>query len=550
MRSSRVMVIGLDGAAFRIIHPLLEQGLLPNMGAILQEGAHGTLLSVPNCNSGPAWTSMITGVNPGKHGVFHLVTRVPGTSLLRPTHAGDRRCPPLWRWIGEAGGRVIMMNLPVTYPAERVNGVLISGSDTPGPRSNRMAHPPGVMETIRREVGPYLIGPRIQGMALRGRVRAAWERLRKVIRCHERTILHLMKTEPWDLAWVVFTAIDAAQHYFWGHWESGDPRGEILPMVYREMDRVVGAIRAEAGPGTNFFLVSDHGAGPRRGASHLMKDLFVSCGMMRPRKGLQDLPFQLKKKVFLGLQGYLPIELQEALARWFPALFVQAKSGGLTQGVDLQRSLVYATDASEVHILKDYDSTVGKPNPPGDYQTLLARLEDLFDSLQDPVCDEPIRPEIRRAREIYWGPQLKRAPDLLLGWGTERLISDMEARDGARLHRISGPKDLNGFLISGTHRPEGILMAAGPRLCSGRSIAPASVYDIAPTILHLLDIPIPSGLDGRVLDEALTIAPTHTERQSTSQALADTQEAASGETYTPEERELVLRRLRDMGYMD
>ncbi len=550
MRSSRVMVIGLDGATYRIMEPLWERGELPNLKALCEQGARGPLTSVPNCNSAPSWTSMSTGVNPGKHGVFHLLTRVPGTSLFRPTCARDRCAPPLWKWIGEAGGKVIVVNIPITYPAEEVSGVLISGSDAPGPRSQLMAHPPGLMDRLRVEVGPYRIGPRIQGLALRGRVREAWQRLHEVIRCREKTVLHLMRKEPWDLLWVVFTAPDSTQHYFWHLWEYGDSKGEIIPMVYREMDRVVGALRREAGPNTDLLVVSDHGAGPRRGASHLMKDLFLSCGMMRPRKALKDLPFQVKKRAFLGLQSYLPIEWQEALARWFPALFVQAKSGGLTQGIDLRHSLVYVTDASEVNVLKDHASPPVDLNPAEDPEVLLRRIRDLFKSLWDPIRGEPLQPEIRSAQELYWGPQLGRAPDLLFRWHTERLITDLEAREGDQVHRASGPKDLKGFLLSGNHRREGILMVAGPHVRGGRAISSASVYDIAPTILHLLDIPIPSGLDGRVLDEVLTIAASHTERQSTSQALSVTREAASGETYTHEEQEMVLRRLRDLGYMD
>jgi predicted AlkP superfamily phosphohydrolase/phosphomutase len=138
----KVLVIGVDGATFDLIKPWIGQGKLPNLAKLMREGVHAPLQTVPTRNSGPAWSSIITGVNPGKHGVFDLTSRVPGSYEMRPTCAADRQVPAIWDWLSALGKQVVVVNVPVTYPASWVNGCMVAGSDAPGPWSPGFTYPP------------------------------------------------------------------------------------------------------------------------------------------------------------------------------------------------------------------------------------------------------------------------------------------------------------------------------------------------------------------------------------------------------------------------
>ena len=128
----KVFVVGLDGATLDVIAPWAAQGELPHMARLLAEGAYGELTTVIPPMTAPAWTSFVTGKNPGKHGIIDFVRRRAGSYAIEPINATHRQAPSIWRIAGEAGRRVGAINVPITFPPEPVNGFLVSGLLTPG----------------------------------------------------------------------------------------------------------------------------------------------------------------------------------------------------------------------------------------------------------------------------------------------------------------------------------------------------------------------------------------------------------------------------------
>src|SRR5712692_710787 len=112
--SSRVLVIGLDGATFDIIGPLMSQGKLPHLSRMASEGVHSKLFSTILPLSPPAWMSFATGKNPGKHGIFDFSKRLPNSYDTRPTVSLDRQTETLWDIVGSDGDRSIVVNVPLT----------------------------------------------------------------------------------------------------------------------------------------------------------------------------------------------------------------------------------------------------------------------------------------------------------------------------------------------------------------------------------------------------------------------------------------------------
>ena len=148
----RALVIGLDGATFDLIQPLIDAGKLPNLAAMAAEGTKSKLRSTMLPLSPPAWTSFLTGKNPGSHGVYDFARRVEGTYEFRPTSSLDRKHKTIWEVVGENGGSSIVVNVPLTYPPTPIRGAMITGFPTPTERGD-YTYPADLLSRLRSEFG-------------------------------------------------------------------------------------------------------------------------------------------------------------------------------------------------------------------------------------------------------------------------------------------------------------------------------------------------------------------------------------------------------------
>src|ERR1051325_7593885 len=131
----KVVVIGLDAATWTLIRPWMAEGSMPNLARLMKGGVSGTLESILPPITPPAWTSFMTGKNPGKHGIFHFVETEHGGYAMNYANATSRRSPTVWKLLNDAGYSVGTMNIPFTYPPEPLDGFQISGLDTPSANS-------------------------------------------------------------------------------------------------------------------------------------------------------------------------------------------------------------------------------------------------------------------------------------------------------------------------------------------------------------------------------------------------------------------------------
>ncbi len=160
----RLIIFGVDGGTLEIVRPLAAKGLLPNFARVMEQGVAAELDSTFPPMTFPAFTTFMTGKNPGGHGVFDFFERVPGRYGVRFVNANSRRSRTLWRMLSQAGRRVAVIGFPVTYPPEPINGLMISGFDAPGigAKADRTCfYPTGFYDELRREVGEYVITPTV-----------------------------------------------------------------------------------------------------------------------------------------------------------------------------------------------------------------------------------------------------------------------------------------------------------------------------------------------------------------------------------------------------
>ncbi len=138
-----IAIVGLDGATWDLAGPFMEAGEMPTLRRLVTRGVSGVLRSTTPPVTFPAWSSFMTGVNPGKHGIFDFTRRLPGTYEIAFVTSRDRRVPTIWQLLSEAGRRVAVLGVPTTYPPEAVNGIVVGGFDSPvatatGPATPRL----------------------------------------------------------------------------------------------------------------------------------------------------------------------------------------------------------------------------------------------------------------------------------------------------------------------------------------------------------------------------------------------------------------------------
>src|SRR5437764_1790762 len=215
----RTVVFGADGLTFRVLSPLMERGDLPNFQRLRQEGCETVLESKYPPVTPPAWTSLSTGLKPAGHGVydFWLYDEQQGPSGTRKARVQTRRQggKAIWNILSEYGKQVLVINVPMTYPPEAVNGVMISGYMTPSSDTD-FTYPTAFKEELFRAVPDYEID--LDFRQIWGKPKALDLLIDATLRMTERRIdltMHLLKEKPWDFCYVVFVGPDRLQHSLW-----------------------------------------------------------------------------------------------------------------------------------------------------------------------------------------------------------------------------------------------------------------------------------------------------------------------------------------------
>jgi predicted AlkP superfamily phosphohydrolase/phosphomutase len=254
--SPALTVIGLDAATFSVIDAMLAEGELKHLGKLLERGVSGTLRSTTHPLTPQAWTTMVTGVNAGRHGIFDFTEREQSGYGLRVVNGGYRRAPALWDRLTSSGRRCGLVNIPFTWPAPAVDGFAIAGFDSADLEAG-MTHPESLLRELRRRFGAFQLDHRFPldsaGEIDLERVRREAEQ--KV----EITLWLLQELEP-ELLFMVFMALDHVQHLCWEDWEQRGLSSAVAD-AYRILDECTGAIVAAVGDDANVLVVSDHGAG-------------------------------------------------------------------------------------------------------------------------------------------------------------------------------------------------------------------------------------------------------------------------------------------------
>lgn len=567
MNEEKVFILGLDGATFDIINPMIQRGELPHFRKVMESGASGLLNSTLLHHSPPAWTSFATGRNPGKHGIIGFTRMGENGYDLRLVNGNDNPCSTMWHELGGHGKKVIVMNIPMTYPPQMVNGILISGLDAPSTDVD-FTHPKSLKEEIFEIAPNYTINLHLGGYLHNDNRRLMGLRLiHDNIESQRKTVLHLMDNYPWDLFAVRFNSPDNVQHQYWAYMDEDHPehnrgadarlKNAILD-VYRKLDRVVEEIHTRLkSMNSTLIIMSDHGAGPRVGKSIYVNEWLQAIGLLGRiggedngslRRLADDVWFSIRKEILSFLLRTIPPHIKAKLTQLIPWAVSTTARYLRFSGLDWTKTRAFVGEVEGIRINvkgKYPQGTVSHEEYEGIRETIITAAK----SLRDPETEKRVFKGVYRREEAFTGPCTPNLPDIILKPHDEYYISPRFFR-----HRRANPDNFLAYdthwrRISGSHRQCGIFIMAGPHVREDTQIHGADILDIFPTVFYLVGERCPSDLDGKILYEALRDEFVAKQKAYTKES--DSSPKGEDRTvYSEDEEERLLESLRGLGYID
>jgi predicted AlkP superfamily phosphohydrolase/phosphomutase len=533
---NKVLMIGLDGATFTVLKPLMEAGVMPFLKQFVSTGVHGDLMSTDNPLTPPAWVSMYTGRSPEVHGIFDFLRPRPSFDgnivLYRPNDFRDIRCETVWSMATRQKKRVTSLNFFGMSPPFPVDGYVISGFTT-WKHLRSATHPSSLLERLKTLPG---FDYKKLGMDVKEEKKAIWGlqegKHEGWIKMHcERDkawtdlLCYLMETDPTDLTAIAFDSPDKLQHLFWRHiyldlvetnlsaWDA--LIHELCLDFYRQLDSAIERIVSLASPETNVIITSDHGFGSTTEVVYINEWLSQHGYLKWSERAEMDT---------IGRISSDTVKDNRAMFDW-------------------DNTLAYSMTASSsgIFVRKADGSGVGVKEE--DYAKFCTQLQQQLLEYRNPADGGQIFVNVHlNQAKIEGNTALESAPDITF-----------KLRDGGFASILkSTAVVIQRKKPEGTHRPNGIFIARGPDVESGQQVNPLSILDITPLLLYFLDLPIPTDLEGRVPTEILraeTLMSHPVKRYGVTESLHD-KAKAQHEEVADDQKEALLAQLKLLGYMD
>lgn len=553
----RVLVIGIDGATFRLMRPLMDNGYMPFLREVEERGALGTLQTIYPPVTAPAWSSFMTGKNPGKHGVYEFLHRKRGTMEQIPVNAGMLGSETLWEMMSKAGKKMVVVSVPLCYPPFPVNGTLMS--DFLAPKGARdLSYPPELLKEVEDKFGEYLLYHK--QVYTKDNVANVLQELEDNTAYRQRAAEYLLQRDPWDFAMVYFEGTDRLQHELWHVIDPTSPMhdaqeaeqfAERTRNYFRQLDdgvRKLTELALAQDPDTQIILMSDHGFG----AIHQ----FVNFNIWLLREGFlklkQDIPTQLKHALFnLGLTpslgykmsmnfGFANLRLSQGMTNRNQILDLVRRGFLSFRNVDWTKTRAFSSgNYGQIFVNLQGRELYGSV-PPEEFQTVVDQIGARLLELRDPKTGRQVVAKVYKQSDVFWGEFIDDAPDVVFSLAENyKALGTLEFAS----NRIIEP----AFGNSGDHRMDGFVGMLGSNIKQNVKIEGANIMDVAPTILYLMGLKIPSDLDGQVLTAPLKDSLLMSSEILQTDALGARDQQIPD--YTEEESEEVKERLRALGYL-
>ncbi len=423
-RRKKVVVLGLDGVPYSLLCRFADEGLMPNIAKLRHEGTLCSMTaSIPEVSS-TSWSTFITGVNAGKHGVYGFMELQKDNYSWKFPNFNDLKSKTLWEIAGEYDKKSIVLNIPSTYPARPLNGMLVSGFVA---LDLKKASYPEKMYQYLNKIGYKLdvdAGKAVSSL------NEFSNDIMQTFRKRIEAISYLYDSEEWDLFIAAITETDRLHHYLWAALDdSSHPQYSFFRDFYSELDKFIGFFYEKVDSNVPFIMLSDHGF------TSIKEEIYLN--------------------VFLREKGYLKFSKPD------PESF---------EFID-KDSQAFALDPSRIYIhLKDKYARgcVDKKQ----YEEIRNALKDELLSLQ--VDGEKVIEKVFFKEDLYHGPLFDDAPDVVV-----------LPKEGFDLKGSLKKNELYGrSLLTGGHTWENATFYINRKI----GCKDPNIMDVGVTVLNLLEI--------------------------------------------------------------
>jgi predicted AlkP superfamily phosphohydrolase/phosphomutase len=511
MNRRKVVVFGIDGGTLDIMNPLIREGKLPNIASIIRNCIRSELISVVPPITAPAWASFMTGVNPGKHGIFDFISDIHGNGregdVLNSTHI---RSKTIWQILSDHQKKLIVVGVPFAYPPIRINGAMVSIS-----MSNLMdTYPQELKQEIIDKIGyEHEKCKPVDTFGELPKVEILDEIIRRNMYLTDKVkkiSCYLMENREWDFFMAHFMATDTIQHYFWHFIDTKHPSYDaglapryknVINKTYEHIDSVIGEISERVGDDCTFIIVSDHGFAPvyeffyvnkwleekgllklRNSSNHVWKPAYPSLYKIFSKAGLEN------------ISDKLPPILRKIR---IPALKRVVKH--ISELIDWDKTRAYASPFG-ININLKGREPYGIVGAGEEFIDTKEFIKEALYKLRRKETAERLISKVYFSEEIYRGPYVRNAADVFFFFNKPFFLQSSEVNRNSIFEKLS---KRNFATANHRYSAEGIFIISGPDVNLNGYLNRPGIVDIAPTILYLMGMDIPYKMDGRVLEEII-----------------------------------------------
>ena len=532
-KNKRVLVLGIDSGTWDVFMPFVEKGVMPRLKKLIDEGCSGILNSTKPPMTPPGWTTLMTGVHPGKHRIYGFEDFNAETGALGHANSNTIAVETMWSYLSKNGYKVASLNMPMTYPPYEVDGVMVSGFGSPGNSSN-FTWPQSFKDQIFQTMPNYDISLGWSGantITNTEELKQAVEEVNQRFMQDRKLFRLTCDTVDWNLLLIQIFSFDAFLHKGWKYitpeYCRDNPKdAEIVDSMFAAADELVGELADFcSSPDDLFTIVSDHGHGQSGKYTLLPNLLLKDMGYLNTKRSISGMLMKLKrsiKKRIAGSKQRMSLHISQKLK------------------IDTKNTKAfspYARHQAGIFINLESRSPEGIV-PQSEYNTLVNEIRKKIAATKHPVTGEEIIENVLTPQELYQSNNIDNAVmgDLII---IPKHICELSKSTKGD----SFITDHANFEIKGSHRPQGMYLIKGEGVIEGKKHE-ANIADIVPTIYSHLDIDIPLGLDGKVISEAYQTQP---ETKFSSEPISGIDK--SDFEMTESEQDILEEQLKNMGYM-
>lgn len=500
--SKKAVVIGLDGATFRLLDPLIQQGIMPHLAKLRAQGVSAVLRSTMPPYTAPAWTTFATGVNPGKHGCYDFLLPTDDLENFDLCNSTHIRTSTIYEMLHEVGKRSILINLPNSFPVRldspTITDMLTVGDNCVFPDSLKEKYP------ILKK---YRLAPN-EELQVKGHLTEYVDDIIAVERDHMAAVKTLWENEPWDLFFYLFSSTDWISHAMFNRLMDGSfPKAYE---IFKYIDEQIGWFMEQLPADANLFILSDHGFKVYHHTFYFNKWLEQEGYLItkaQPAESFhqniskqdeQRSALQKNKRWQVGISKNMMTQLGknktiERSARWFyhkvAKPFLPIKFN-LDVTIDFAKTKVCfpkGRTMTAIYINDGRKYKNGLLMTDAEYQALRTEIIDKIKNLRGPD-GEPVTPKVYTKEEIYGTDVPLRCPDLFYEFGDYWFVGQFHSNE------------LFIDEVSNKHDPLGIFLAYGAEIKVGQTLSEQNIASVTPTLLQAMGQTVPEYMDGQVLD--------------------------------------------------